>query len=75
LEDLKRFFKKEGESFVSEELTVKTRFGEYTVDANLFQSQSYNEYLEKILHVVINRMAKVSARKTKTFPVMQINNL
>jgi len=75
LDDLKRFFKKDGESFVSEEMTVKTRFGEYTVDANLFQSQSYNEYLEKILNVVINRMAKVGVRKTKTFPVMQINNL
>lgn len=75
LMDLKKFFTKGGESFVSEELTVKTRFGEYTVDANLFQSQSYNEYLEKILNVVVNRMAKVGARKTKTFPVMQINNL
>ena len=75
LEYLKKFFKKQGESFVSEELTVKTRFGEYTVDANLFQSQSYNEYLEKILKVVVNRMARVGARKTKSFPVMQINNL
>lgn len=75
LEDLQKFFKKEGESFVSEEMTVKTRFGEYSVDANLFKSQSYNEYLEKILNVVVNRMARVSARKTKTFPVMQINNL
>lgn len=75
LEDLQKFFKKDGEQFVSEELTVKTRFGEYIVDANLFKSQSYNEYLEKILNVVVNRMAKVSARKTKSFPTMQINNL
>lgn len=75
IEDLKRFFNKGGEQFAAEELTVKTRFGEYSVDANLFKSQSYNEYLEKILNVVINRMAKVSARKTKTYPAMQINNL
>ncbi|HNY36251.1 MAG TPA: DEAD/DEAH box helicase family protein [Candidatus Pacearchaeota archaeon] len=75
LENLQQFFKKEGESFVSEELTVKTRFGEYVVDANLFKSQSYNEYLEKILNVIINRMVKVGNRKTKSFPVMQINNL
>lgn len=75
LEKLQQFFKKEGESFVSEELTVKTRFGEYIVDANLFKSQSYNEYLEKILNVIINRMVKVGNRKTKSFPVMQINNL
>lgn len=29
----------------------------------------------KILNVVINRMARVGARKTKTYPAMQINNL
>ena len=75
LENLQQFFKKEGESFVSEELTVKTRFGEYTVDANLFKSQSYNEYLEKILNVIVNRMVKIGNRKSKSFPVMQINNL
>lgn len=75
LEDLQKFFQKNGESFVSEEMTVKTRFGEYLVDSSLFKSQSYNEYLEKILNVVVNRMARVSARKTKIFPVMQINNL
>ncbi len=75
IENLQKFFKKEGENFVSEELTVKTRFGEYAVDANLFRSQSYNEYLEKILSIIINRMVKVGNRKTKSFPVMQINNL
>ncbi len=75
LEKLKMFFNSKGEQFVSEEITVKTRFGEYTVDANLFKSQSYNEYLEKILNVVVNRMVKVSQRKLKVFPVMQINNL
>lgn len=75
LEKLKSFFNDKGEQFVSEEMTVKTRFGEYTVDANLFKSQSYNEYLEKILNVVVNRMAKISQRKSKVFPVMQINNL
>ncbi len=75
LERLKSFFKDKGEQFVSEEITVKTRFGEYTVDANLFNSQSYNEYLEKILNVVINRMIRISQRKLKVFPVMQVNNL
>ena len=75
LDDLKKFFNKKGEQFVAEELTVKTRFGEYSVDAALFKSESYNEYLEKILNIVVNRMARISARKTKLFPAMQINNL
>ena len=75
LETLKQFFAKSGEQFVAEEVTVKTRFGEYTVDASLFNSQSYNEYLEKILNVVVNRMARVGQRKMKTFPAMQVNNL
>lgn len=75
LEQLRRFFQKEGESFVSEDILVKTRFGEYAVDASLFSSRSYNEYLEKILHSIVQRMARVTPRKTKEFPVMQIHHL
>lgn len=75
LADLKKFFTKEGESFISEEMTVKTRFGEYIVDASLFKSQSYNEYLQKIVSIVVNRMARISQRKLKVFPALQINNL
>lgn len=75
LGDLKIFFKKSGEEFISEELTVKTRFGEYLVDASLFTAQSYNEYLQRILNVVTNRIAKVGPRKTKAFPTLQVDNL
>src|SRR3989338_3494916 len=75
LDDLKKFFARDGEKFISEEMTVKTRFGEYTVDANLFKSQSYNEYLQKIVEVLVNRLAHVSQRKNKIFPTLQINNV
>jgi len=75
LEDLQKFFKADGESFVSEEMTVKTRFGEYVVDASLFSSQSYNEYLGRILSSIVNRMARISSRGKKLYPMMQINNL
>jgi type III restriction enzyme len=74
-EDLKKFFAKNGEKFISEEMTVKTRFGEYVVDAALFKSQSYNEYLQKIINVVVNRIDRVGQRKNKTFPTLQINNV
>jgi len=56
-------------------MTVKTRFGEYVVDAALFKSQSYNEYLQKIVGIVVNRMARISQRKNKVFPVLQVNNV
>src|SRR3989338_7724729 len=75
LDNLKKFFTKDGEKFISEEMTVKTRFGEYVVDAALFKSQSYNEYLQKIVGVVINRIVRISQRKTKVFPALQINNV
>ena len=75
LESLKKFFSKDGERFISEEMTVKTRFGEYIVDASLFKSQSYNEYLQKIVSVVVNRMARISQRKNKVFPALQVNNV
>lgn len=75
LEDLKKFFTKDGERFISEEMTVKTRFGEYVVDAALFKSQSYNEYLQKIVGVVVNRIGRISQRRNKVFPALQINNV
>lgn len=75
LDDLKKFFSKDGERFISEEMTVKTRFGEYVVDASLFKSQSYNEYLQKIVGVVVNRIARISQRKNKIFPALQVNNV
>ncbi|MDO8524453.1 MAG: DEAD/DEAH box helicase family protein [bacterium] len=73
LESLQKFFKKEGEEFVSEEITVKTRFGDYIVNASLFNAQSYNEYLGKIIDVIVNRMARIGNKRSKVFPVMQIN--
>lgn len=75
LDNLKKFFTKGGEKFISEEMTVKTRFGEYVVDAALFKSQSYNEYLQKIVSVVVNRLARISQRKNKMFPALQVNNV
>ncbi len=75
LDDLRKFFSKDGERFISEEMTVKTRFGEYVVDAALFKSKSYNEYLQKIVSVVVNRIARISQRKNKVFPALQINNV
>ena len=46
LEQLKSWTTK-GEVFHSEELTVKTTFGDYMISADLFTANSYNEYLQK----------------------------
>lgn len=77
LENLKKFFNKDGEVFYSEEITAKTRFGDYVVNASLFNSKSYNEYLEKISNIVVSRMIKEKpgGRKLKAFPMVQINQL
>ncbi len=75
LADLKKFFSKDGERFVAEEMTVKTRFGEHVVNAALFKSQSYNEYIQKIVGVVVNRIARVSQRREKVFPTLQVNDV
>jgi len=64
-----------GEKFVSEEVTVKTRFGSYVVSADLFTAESYNEYLQKIVAVITNRFAFLTARKQKMFPTMQVNHV
>jgi len=74
LEQLKRMVPKDGESFFSEEVTVKTRFGEYKVTADLFTAKSYNEFLSKIIKVITSSIVKASQRTSKDYPVMQINN-
>lgn len=73
-EQLKKMVPKDGESFFSEEMTVKTRFGEYKVTADIFTAKSYNEFLAKVVKVITSSIVKVSQRTVKEFPVMQINN-
>ncbi len=66
--------KKEGDIFYGEEVTVKTRFGEYTVTSDLFTAKSYNVFISKLVTAVSSPIIKVSTRKTKHFPVMQIDH-
>jgi len=74
LEQLKKIIpKKEGDTFYGEELTVKTRFGEYTVTADLFTAKNYNSFISKLVNIVSAVPVKISKRSTKNFPVMQIN--
>ena len=71
LADLDKFLATEGEAFYSEEMTVKTRFGDYQVSAAIFTSQSYNEYLQKLMLTVTTRYAKVGRRMIK-MPMLQV---
>ena len=75
LERLKKMVPKGGETFFSEEMTVKIRFGDYKVTADLFTAKSYNEFLSKIVAVVTSSVVKIGRRKAKDFPVMQINQV
>lgn len=73
LDKLRKFLSIDGETFISQELTTKTQFGKYVVSANLFSSQSYNEYLQKILTIIQNRYLRVSSYKEMKLPGLQIN--
>ncbi|OGF48607.1 MAG: restriction endonuclease subunit R [Candidatus Firestonebacteria bacterium RIFOXYA2_FULL_40_8] len=75
LEQLKKMTPSGGDKFYSEEITVKTRFGDYEVRSDVFNSKSYNEFLGKLVESASSVIAKVSARKQKEFPVMQINQV
>ncbi len=75
LEKLKAMVPKGGDQFYSEEMTVKTRFGEYEVRADIFNSKSYNEFIARIVNAVSTVNTKMGVRKTKDFPVMQINQV
>jgi len=74
LEELKPLVVREGDVFYGEELTVKTRFGEYSVTADIFTSKSYNSFIQKIVNAVSYIPIKISRRTQKSFPIMQINS-
>lgn len=61
----------DGERFFSQEATSKMVFGYYKVTADLFTANSYNEYLQKMLHIVMNRFGQ-DLRK-KVMPNFQID--
>ena len=63
-----------GRVFISKEITVGTQFGKYEVNANLFNAQTYNEYLQKILKTITNRIDK-DGRKSKDYPMLQVNEV
>jgi type III restriction enzyme len=73
LDKLKGMVSKE-EVFVSEEITVKTRFGDYKVTGDLFTAKSYNEFLAKLVKTITSAFVKVSQRTAKDYPAMQVNN-
>jgi len=63
----------QGEVFHSEELTVKTTFGDYTISADLFNANSYNEYLQKLLEILTHKMGQLKLRgHNRALPSMQI---
>jgi len=75
LETLKTFVPKEGDVFYSEEVTVKTRFGEYTVTGDIFNSKSYNEYLQKLVtSITLSLTAGGRGKRDTPYPLLQINN-
>lgn len=61
------------ESFYSEEMTVKTRFGDYKVSSQLFNAKSYNDFLSKMLSAITNNITRGCGHSS--FPTMQINQV
>ncbi len=75
LKELKTLISKEGEIFKSEEVTVKTKFGEYTVTSDIFTANSYQSFISKLVTAVSSVYIKTGKRSSsvKRFPLMQIN--
>ena len=73
LSQLKEMFAKPGEIFVGKELLVKTQFGEYRVHANLFNAQSYNDYIQRVVDSISRRFLRVGGKATRALPALQVN--
>ena len=72
LSELQKIKGKGGEKFKSQEITVRTNFGQYIVSADIFTVENYNEFLSKIISNVTSMFQNIG-RKNKSFPMMQIN--
>jgi len=70
---LKKFISQKDDTFYSEEITVKTRFGNYLVNAQVFDAKSYNDFIAKIIGAISSSIERVGVRKKESFPFMQIN--
>ncbi|WP_205703186.1 DEAD/DEAH box helicase family protein [Caproiciproducens sp. NJN-50] len=70
---LKKFTSQKDDTFYSEEITVKTRFGNYIVSAQVFDAKSYNDFIAKIIGAISTSIERVGIRKKESFPFMQIN--
>ncbi|MEC1788616.1 DEAD/DEAH box helicase family protein [Schinkia azotoformans] len=75
IDQLRKMTVKEGETFYSEELTVRTRFGDYQVTGEIFNAKSYNDFLSKMVVVITSSIGKVGIRKTRNYPTIQINHV
>lgn len=66
LETLRKLVPKGGDKFFSEEVTVRTRFGEYSVTADIFNASSYNEFISKLVNGISSMLIPLG-RKDKVF--------
>lgn len=73
LDQLKSMVEKNAETFVAQEMTVKTRFGEYKVHSDIFNAQSYNDFLSKMIRAITENIGRLSSHSSKEFPTIQIN--
>src|SRR3989344_1788617 len=74
IEELRPLINQRGDVFKSEEITIKTKFGEYNVTADIFTAKSYNSFIQKIVNAVSEVPVKVSKKTVRPFPIMQINS-
>lgn len=75
LEELKRKLPADSSvKFYSEEIIVKTRFGEYKVEEEIFSSTSYNEIISRIVRSTTSTINKAAKYGNKNFPFLQVNS-
>lgn len=73
LSRLREMFAKPGEVFVGRELLARTSFGEYRVHANIFNAQSYNDYIQGVVDSISRRFIRIGGKQTRALPALQVN--
>lgn len=72
---LKQFIENNQNTFISNEITVGTQFGKYTVSPDILTANGYNDYLGRIIYLLANSLETSVGHKKFDFPSMALQQV
>ena len=72
---LKQYATRNQNTFISNEITVGTQFGKYTVAPDILNASGYNDYLGRIIYLLSNSLETTVGRAKFDYPSMALHQV